>query len=82
MDKNINNNRLIKRLFKLAKEGNEEALEQLLILFDPIIYKNSFIDNKFDEDCYQELRIKLIDCIKNFKFNGIKSIYAYLDIEE
>ncbi|WP_427337840.1 helix-turn-helix domain-containing protein [Caloranaerobacter sp. DY30410] len=77
MDNNID-----KRLFQSAKEGDEEALEQLLILFDPIIYKSSFIDNKFDEDCYQELRIKLIDCIKNFEFNGIKSIYTYLNIEE
>lgn len=69
-------NKLIKGLFQSAKEGNEEALERLLILFDPIIYKNSFIDNKFDEDCYQELRIKLIECIKNFEFNDIKSIHT------
>ncbi|EOD01406.1 helix-turn-helix domain-containing protein [Caldisalinibacter kiritimatiensis] len=72
--------KLIKELFQSAKKGNEKALEQLLIIFNPIIYKNSYINGEFDEDCYQELRIKLIDCIKNFKFNGITSVYDYLNI--
>lgn len=56
-------NKLIKELFQTAKEGKEGSLEQILILFDPIMYKNSIINNKFDEDCYQELRIKLIECV-------------------
>ena len=39
------------------------------------------IDGVFDEDLYQELNIKLIDCIKKFDFNCKDEILSCLDIK-
>ncbi len=62
-----------------AQKGDKNALEKILIMFKPIIYKNSFIKGYFDEDCFQELNIELIKCVERFKFDDIKDIHSYFE---
>ena len=59
----------LEELFVLANNGDYFALDMLIDKFKPCLIKNSIINGIFDEDCFQELNIKLINCIYNFTFN-------------
>jgi hypothetical protein len=72
----------IKNLICSAKKGNEKAIEEIVKLFQPCIYKNSFYNGKFDPDCYQELSIKLLDCINKFEYNSKDDILEFLNIND
>lgn len=61
-----------------AKEGDENAILDIINTFKPLLYKNSFINGVYDEDCFQELNIKLLNCIKAFDFSHIEKMYANL----
>lgn len=54
-------------LLNLAKNGDVCATTKLLEIFDPMLKKNSKINGKINDDLYQELRIKLINCVKKFE---------------
>ncbi|WMJ79871.1 helix-turn-helix domain-containing protein [Clostridium sp. MB40-C1] len=54
-----------------AHEGNTWALNEIVRKFKPCLIKNSIINGRFDEDCFQELNVKLIKCIYNFTFNSL-----------
>ncbi|MCG8538470.1 MAG: helix-turn-helix domain-containing protein [Clostridia bacterium] len=56
-------------------------MEKVIEIFKPIIYKNSFTQGEFDEDCFQELNIELIRCIEKFKFNNIDDIHSCFQFE-
>ena len=43
-----------------AKMGDHVATEQIVEMFRPLLIKNSFINGRFDEDLYQELRIEVL----------------------
>ena len=49
-----------------AQMGDEEAVDELLELYQPLIRKYSFYRGQFDEDLYQELCITLLQCVKKF----------------
>jgi len=49
-----------------AKAGNEQAVMELLTLYDPLLTKESIVGRVLDEDLYQELRIVLLHCIQAF----------------
>lgn len=66
--------------FHKAQNGDKNALKEILNTFEPLIYKNSFIKGKFDQDCFQELNIKLIGCIKRFDFSPDANIYESFNI--
>lgn len=68
----------LRELLEAAQNGDDTAMADLLEMFKPIIFKNCMIDSKFDEDCFQELSLKFIKCIKNFKFDRKIDIYSYL----
>lgn len=68
----------LRELFEVAQNGNDDALSKLLEIFKPVIVKNSMIDGRFDEDCFQELIVKFIECIKNFKFDGKIDIDSFV----
>lgn len=68
-----------KSLCQSVKEGNEDAIKEMLNMFEPLLYKHSIIDGAFDEDCYQELRIKLIECINKFSLNNNENRKEYLE---
>lgn len=55
-----------KELLLAAKAGNERAAQELLMLYDPLLTKEAVVNRVFDEDLYQELRIVLLNCIRNF----------------
>jgi DNA-directed RNA polymerase specialized sigma24 family protein len=76
----MNNNDDLRELYKLAREDNDEAIEELISRFKPLIYKNSYISGELDLDCVQELTIKLYKCIKKFEFKSKEEVKEYLDL--
>jgi hypothetical protein len=65
-------------IYEKIKQGDERALCELFELFKPMLMKYSFVDGKFDEDCFQELSLKLLKCIKSFKYDENEDIYKLL----
>lgn len=56
-----------KNLLLQAKDGSKEAEENILILYRPLLLKESIRGGVFDEDLYQELCITLVKCIRKFR---------------
>ena len=56
-----------KEILLSAKDGSVEAEEKILMLYKPLLLKESIQDGTFDEDLYQELCITLIRCIRKFQ---------------
>lgn len=50
-----------------AKNGDSEAIEEIIEKFKPLIIKKSIIYGHFDEDCYQECVLSVIKSIKKFE---------------
>ncbi|MBE6774358.1 MAG: helix-turn-helix domain-containing protein [Ruminococcaceae bacterium] len=50
-----------------AKEGNQEAIMQIVEMYKPALLKNSMIHNKLDEDLYQQLTATVLKCIQAFQ---------------
>ncbi len=68
--------RQLKKLFTMAKQGDEKAISILLILLQPRIRRNSYINGSFNEDCFQELSIRLFTGLKKFQYEE-KNIFDY-----
>lgn len=49
-----------------AKRGEKPALEELLEMYRPLIFKESIVDGVFDEDLFQELSFKFLQSIEKF----------------
>ena len=56
-----------RKLLLLAKENNSEAVSQILLMYKPLLVKETIVDGVFDEDLYQELCITLMKCIRLFR---------------
>ena len=56
-----------KELLLQAKAGDEKAFGELLIMYRPLLLKESIVDGIFDEYLYQELCIVFLRCIKRFR---------------
>ena len=56
-----------KTMLLQAKAGDEEAVRELLKLYQPQLRRYSFYMGQFDEDLYQELCITLLQCVKKFE---------------
>lgn len=69
----------LRQMFNAAQGGDGEAIGVIFEIFQPMIYKNSFINGYFDCDCFQELCIKFMYCIKTFKFINISDITKYFN---
>ena len=54
-------------LLRKAQKGDVKALEEVFMMYRPLLIKNSMDNNVFDEDLYQELSATLIQCIIKFK---------------
>ena len=50
-----------------ATQGDKTAIEQLLILYKPMIDNASKVNKKLDEDLRQEILLKLLQAIPKFK---------------
>ena len=55
------------RLLLKAKEGNADAVLKILEIYKPLLFKNSIVNGRFDEDLYQELVSTLLQCIQRFQ---------------
>ncbi len=53
-------------LFQKAKEQDAAAVEELLLMYQPLLLKESIVDGILDEDLYQELCIVFLHCVKMF----------------
>ena len=69
----------LREVFLEAQKGDEDAMKRIIDLFEPLVYKNSFIDGRFNEDLFQELRIKVFKCIKTFELQPIGNIDKCLE---
>ena len=49
-----------------AKRGENSAIEELLEMYRPLLTKESIVEGVFDEDLYQELCYRFIQCIDKF----------------
>ncbi|AFS77121.1 hypothetical protein Curi_c00390 [Gottschalkia acidurici 9a] len=63
----LENSKLEKLVVK-AQQGDGVAMSTLISMFYPLIRKNSYINGELNEDCVQELTIRLIIAIRRFKF--------------
>ena len=55
------------RLLLQAKEGNADAVLEILEIYKPLLIKNAIVNGRFDEDLYQELTAELLKCIRYFR---------------
>lgn len=55
-----------KELLVQARAGDQSAVENLLIMYQPLLLKESIVDGVLDEDLYQELCITFLQCIRKF----------------
>ncbi len=68
--------RQLKKLYTMAKQGDEKAINIMLNLLQPRIRRNSYINGSFNEDCFQELSIRLFKGLKKFQYEE-KNIFDY-----
>ncbi|TQA62441.1 helix-turn-helix domain-containing protein [Enterococcus faecalis] len=60
----------VRHLYLEARSGNELAVENLVMKFHPLIVKMFTRQGYFDEDCYQEYTIALLQAIYQFELRG------------
>ena len=53
-------------LLRRAKRGEQNAINELISMYKPLLVKNAMIDGEFDEDLYQELILAFLRCIEKF----------------
>lgn len=53
-------------ILQQAKEGNPQAILEIVEMYKPLLIRNAIVEASFDEDLYQELVQALLKCIKNF----------------
>ena len=56
-----------KELIIRAKRGENNAIEELLEMYRPLLTKESIVEGVFDEDLYQELCYRFVQCINKFE---------------
>ena len=53
-----------KDLLLRAKDGDQQAKEEIFLMYRPLLFKESCVNGIFDEDLFQELSATLIHCIR------------------
>ena len=56
-------------LLQNAQKGDAESMQKILEMLEPMLKKNSIVQERYDEDLYQELIIRSLKAIKSFKVN-------------
>jgi hypothetical protein len=54
--------------FLLAQKDSDQAFEEIFKQFELLLYKNSYVNGKLDNDCFQDLSVKFVKYIKKFQF--------------
>ena len=55
-------------LFLRARQSVKEALLMIIELYRPLMIKYAMVDEKLDEDLYQELVYRLLVCVMKFPY--------------
>lgn len=50
-----------------AQMGDQGAVEQLFMIYRPLIIRQSMTEGRFHEDLYQELSLVFLHCISKFR---------------
>jgi len=54
-------------LLQKATQSDKTAIYEIILMYENLIIKNSFINGRFDEDCTGYIECAVILAIKNFK---------------
>ena len=49
-----------------AQQGDKVAMEDILLIYKPLIIKHSWVNNRFDEDLHQFIILRILIAIKIF----------------
>lgn len=55
-----------KELLQRAKADDQQAKQEIISMYQPLLVKEAVINGVFDEDIYQELCETLLLCIRKF----------------
>ena len=55
------------QLLLRAKQGDPKSIADILNMYQPLLLKYSVIDDRLDEDLYQELCLVFLRCIQIFR---------------
>lgn len=56
-----------KELLSESKRGRAQAVNKLLEMYQPLLFKTAIINGIYDEDLYQELCITFLKCLSQFR---------------
>lgn len=56
-----------RKTIMLAKLGNQEAMDQLIVMYRGLIVKNSVVNGIYDPDLNQQLYERFLECVKSFR---------------
>lgn len=56
-----------RELMLRAKTGEQEAIHEIIQMYNPLLLKESIVLGIFDEDLYQELCLTVMHCIDKFR---------------
>lgn len=57
-----------------AKQGDDTSFNELLVLYKPLLLRESVVDGVYDEDLYQENCIIFFKCIRTIALDNDKFI--------
>jgi hypothetical protein len=64
--------RAFSEILHRAIDGDRDAINQILLMYAPLIDRNSLVDGVFDEDCRQYIMLRIVKQLP--KFRGQKNI--------
>ena len=56
-----------KELLIRCQSGDPTALEELFLMYRPLIVKRSYLNKEFDQDLFQQNSETLLRCVKNYQ---------------
>jgi len=56
-------------LFLRARNSDKEALLKIIEMYRPLMIKYAMVDDKLDEDLYQEFVYRVILCVMKFPYH-------------
>jgi hypothetical protein len=57
-----------KEIFIRAKENDTRAVDELIVMYKPLVVRMSIINGRFDEDLYQDLWLVFFKCVRYFNY--------------
>lgn len=54
-------------LLRKAQKNEQDAMEQLLMMYQPLLMKEAIVNGVLNEDLYQELCIVFVYCVRRFQ---------------